>query len=85
MNGGQRSNHSTVSWTYVRAKAFEHFVEFQRLIPYCKYKQLHAVNWISTVENAKPAIPKAGIKDKPKIKIGFNIIFKITPTIKTFL
>ena len=40
---------------------------------------------MKTVEIAKPAIPKAGIKNKPKIKMGFNITFKITPTNKTFL
>ena len=40
---------------------------------------------MSTVEMAKPAIPKAGIKNNPKINIGFNIIFNITPTNKTFL
>ncbi len=46
---------------------------------------MHAKNWISIVEIAKPAIPKAGMKNKPKIKIGFNIILNINPTIKTFL
>ena len=37
------------------------------------------------VEIAKPAIPNAGMKNNPKMKIGFSITFNITPTIKTFL
>ena len=38
-----------------------------------------------TVEIAKPAMPKAGIKNNPKIKIGLSIMLKITPNIRTFL
>ena len=46
---------------------------------------MHPANWINIVEIANPAIPNAGIKNKPKIKIGFNIILKIIPTNIKFL
>ena len=46
---------------------------------------MHPANWINIVEIASPAIPNAGTKNKPKIKIGFSIMLKITPTNIKFL
>mgnify|MGYP000163849919 CR=1 FL=1 len=45
----------------------------------------NATDWAIIVATPIPLTPIAGIKRKPKIKIGFKIIFKKKDKTKTFL
>ena len=57
---------------FLLIKKFEIFIFiFNSVLLTLKYKYIQATNCINIVERARPATPKAGIKNKPKIANNF--------------